>query len=65
MLPTSMSLALAKGASAYKAYLESPHGRLRLEVIWHQLSGFIGKASGGLSPFREVARYHHLWGRRA
>lgn len=41
-----MALAFAKGASAYQAYLESPHGRLRLEVIWHQLSGFVGKAWG-------------------
>jgi S-adenosylmethionine-dependent methyltransferase len=50
-----MSLALAKGASAYKAYLESPHGRLRLEVIWHQLSGFIGKACGaGRRPLQVV-----------
>ena len=41
-----MSLAFAKGATAYKAYLESPLGRLRLELTWHQLSGFMGKAWG-------------------
>jgi S-adenosylmethionine-dependent methyltransferase len=39
-------MAFAKGASAYKEYLESPHGRLRLEIIWHQLSDFMAKAWG-------------------
>jgi len=43
MLPT-MFTAFAKGASAYQAYLKSPHGRLRLELIWRQLSDFMGKA---------------------
>lgn len=50
-----MALAFAKGASAYQAYLESPHGRLRLEVIWHQLSGFMGKTWGAdRGPFQVV-----------
>lgn len=39
-----MLTAFAKGASAYRAYLGSPHGRLRLEVIWHQLAGFLQAA---------------------
>ena len=41
---TPMSMAFAKGASAYKTYLESPHGRFRLEIVWHQLSAFMAKA---------------------
>ncbi len=45
--------AFAKGASAYQEYLESPHGRLRLEIIWHQLSAFMAKAWG---PNREPVR---------
>ncbi|MCI0369968.1 MAG: methyltransferase domain-containing protein [candidate division NC10 bacterium] len=45
-MSTPISIAFARGAAAYKAYLESPHGRLRLELIWHQLSGFMGKAWG-------------------
>lgn len=36
-----MLTAFAKGASAYRAYLDSPHGRLRLEVIWQQLVEFL------------------------
>jgi S-adenosylmethionine-dependent methyltransferase len=39
-------MAFAKGASAYQAYLDSPHGRLRLEIIWHQLWAFMTKAWG-------------------
>ncbi|MFQ5962102.1 MAG: methyltransferase domain-containing protein [Candidatus Methylomirabilales bacterium] len=45
-MPTPVSIAFAKGASAYQEYLESPHGRLRLEIIWHQLSAFMAKAWG-------------------
>jgi len=41
-----MSTAFAKGAPAYQTYLESPHGRLRLEIIWHQLSSFMEKIGG-------------------
>jgi len=41
-----MSIAFARGAAAYKAYLESPQGRFRLEVVWHQLCGFMGRAWG-------------------
>ncbi|MGH7408967.1 MAG: methyltransferase domain-containing protein [Candidatus Methylomirabilales bacterium] len=41
-----ISTAFAKGATTYQAYLRSPHGRLRLEVIWHQLLGFMEKAWG-------------------
>lgn len=41
-----MLTAFAKGASAYRAYLGSPQGRLRLEVIWHQLAGFLQGAWG-------------------
>lgn len=42
-----MFRAFAAGASAYKAYLESPHGRLRLEVVWHQLTALMEGAWGG------------------
>lgn len=42
-------MAFAKGASAYKTYLESPHGRLRLEIVWHQLSRFMTQAWGAAS----------------
>lgn len=45
-MPTPLSLAFVKGASAYKAYLGSPHGRLRLELTWRQLMGFMGEAWG-------------------
>ncbi|MFQ5532937.1 MAG: class I SAM-dependent methyltransferase, partial [Candidatus Methylomirabilales bacterium] len=42
-------MTFAKGASAYKTYLESPHGRLRLEIAWHQLSRFTTE-SWGVKP---------------
>ncbi len=45
-MSTQASIAFAKGASAYQAYLESPHGRLRLEIVWHQLSSIMAKAWG-------------------
>ena len=45
-MSTPVSMAFAKGASAYQAYLDSPHGRLRLEIIWHQLWAFMTKAWG-------------------
>ncbi len=45
-MSTSLPIAFAKGASAYKAYLESPQGCLRLELTWHQLLGFMGKRWG-------------------
>lgn len=45
-MPTPVSIAFAQGASAYKKYLDSPHGRLRLEIAWRQLSNFVEKAYG-------------------
>ena len=45
-MPPTMFAAFAKGASAYKAYLKGPHGRLRLELIWHQLLRFMEEAWG-------------------
>jgi S-adenosylmethionine-dependent methyltransferase len=49
-----MLTAFAKGASAYRAYLGSPHGRLRLEVIWHQLTAFLQAAWGREAAPRRV-----------
>lgn len=49
-----MLTAFAKGVSAYRAYLGSPHGRLRLEVIWHQLAGFLQAAWGREAGPRRV-----------
>ncbi|MBI4390286.1 MAG: methyltransferase domain-containing protein, partial [candidate division NC10 bacterium] len=49
-----MLTAFAKGASAYRAYLASPHGRLRLEVIWHQLAAFLQAAWGREAAVRRV-----------
>jgi S-adenosylmethionine-dependent methyltransferase len=42
----SISMAFARGASAYKTYLESPHGRLRQEIVWSQLSRFVDQTWG-------------------
>ncbi len=42
--PTSMTG--AERASAYEAYLKSPHGRLRVEIIWQQLLRFMARAWG-------------------
>jgi S-adenosylmethionine-dependent methyltransferase len=39
-------MTFGKGTSAYKAYLEGPHGRLRLEILWHQLESFMVQAWG-------------------
>jgi S-adenosylmethionine-dependent methyltransferase len=36
--------------SAYEAYLESPHGRLRSEIVWHQLSSFMAKSWSPEAP---------------
>jgi S-adenosylmethionine-dependent methyltransferase len=43
-------MTFGKGASAYKAYLESPHGRLRLDILWHQLGVFMLNAWGAEPP---------------
>ncbi|HET7853470.1 MAG TPA: methyltransferase domain-containing protein [Candidatus Methylomirabilis sp.] len=43
-------MTFGKGASAYKTYLESPHGRLRLDILWHQLGIFMAKAWGADLP---------------
>ena len=43
-----------KGVSAYKAYLDSPHGRLRLDILWHQLGIFMVKAWGAEPPRLDV-----------
>ncbi|MFQ5656067.1 MAG: methyltransferase domain-containing protein [Candidatus Methylomirabilales bacterium] len=47
-------MTFAKGASAYKTYLESPHGRLRLEIAWHQLSRFTTESWGAKPGPRQV-----------
>jgi len=47
-------MTFGKGASAYKTYLESPHGRLRLDILWHQLGIFMIKAWGAESPRIQV-----------
>ena len=44
-------MTFGKGTSAYKAYLDSPHGRLRLDILWHQLGIFMVKAWGA-EPLR-------------
>jgi len=51
---TPSVMTFGKGASAYKAYLESPHGRLRLDILWHQLGIFIAKAWGAEPPRLDV-----------
>jgi S-adenosylmethionine-dependent methyltransferase len=51
---TPSVMSFGKGASAYKAYLESPHGRLRLDILWHQLSMFLIKAWGAEPPRLDV-----------
>ena len=43
---TPKPMTFAQGTSAYKTYLESPHGRLRLEIAWHQLSRFTTESWG-------------------
>jgi S-adenosylmethionine-dependent methyltransferase len=43
-------MTFGKGASAYKTYLESPHGRLRLDILSHQLGIFMAKAWGAEPP---------------
>ena len=47
-------MTFGKGVSAYKAYLESPHGRLRLDILWHQLGIFMVKAWGAEPPRLQV-----------
>lgn len=53
-MPTPPPIAFAKGASAYKTYLDSPHGRLRLEIIWHQMSRFMAQAWGAASGLLQI-----------
>jgi len=47
---TPSVMTFGKGASAYKTYLKSPHGRLRLDILWHQLAIFMAKAWGAELP---------------
>ncbi len=43
-------MTIAERVSAYEAYLESPHGRLRGEIVWQQLSKFMTKTWGPEPP---------------
>jgi SAM-dependent methyltransferase len=51
---TPSVMTFGKGASTYKAYLDSPHGRLRLDILWHQLRIFMVKAWGAAPPRLDV-----------
>lgn len=43
-MSTPISMNFGERVSAYEAYLESPHGRLRSEIVWQQLSSFMAKS---------------------
>jgi len=43
-MSTPISMTFGERVSAYEAYLESPHGRLRSEIVWQQLSSFMAKS---------------------
>lgn len=47
-------MSLAERVSAYEAYLESPHGRLRVEIVWQQLSRFMTTSWGPEPPALQV-----------
>ncbi|MGI0037950.1 MAG: class I SAM-dependent methyltransferase [Nitrososphaera sp.] len=51
---TPSVMTFGKGAATYKAYLDSPHGRLRCDILWHQLGIFMVKAWGAEPPRLDV-----------
>lgn len=48
------SMTFAERVSAYEAYLKSPHGRFRSEIMWQQLSGFMITGWGSELPSLQV-----------
>ena len=53
-MSTSIAMAFAKGASAFRAYLESPHGRLRQEIVADQAARLIARTWGPDPPSLRV-----------
>lgn len=47
-------MTFAERVSAYEAYLKSPHGRFRSEIVWQQLSGFMITGWGSELPSLQV-----------
>lgn len=53
-MSTPIPMSLAERVSAYEAYLESPHGRLRVQIVWQQLSRFMTASWGPEPPALQV-----------
>lgn len=53
-MSTPAYMTFAERVSAYEAYLKSPHGRLRSEIVWQQLSSFMAKSWGPEPPPLQV-----------
>lgn len=53
-MPTPISMSFAERVSAYEAYLKSPHGRLRTEIVWQQLSRYMAAGWGPKPPPLEI-----------